>query len=209
MSVERNGRLIAFEGIEGAGKSTHIDLAAAALERAGQRVTVTVEPGGTELGRVLRALVLKSRSPAPSPLAELFVYLADRAQHVTEVIRPALNANHIVLTDRFSASTLAYQGYARGLDINVVKEADAWARMGISPHLNVLLDCPVVIGLARARGSDRFHAEMAEFHERVREGFLALAAADPACWHVVDATQPRSVVHESIMRAILESLRRP
>lgn len=209
MSGKRNGCLIAFEGTEGAGKSTQIRLAALALEKAGHRVTVTAEPGGTELGRTLRELLLGRRDPAPTALAELFLYLADRTQHITEVIVPALEAGEIVLSDRFSASTIAYQGHARGLDVEAVTRADSWARLGVTPGLNVLLDCPVGVGLARARGNDRFHAEIQTFHERVRQGFLILAAADPTCWRVIDATQPENEVHQQIMKALRECLPNP
>jgi dTMP kinase len=200
----RPGRLIAFEGTEGSGKSTQIGRAAAALRADGRRVEVTVEPGGTLLGTRLRELLLHAHD-APAPLAELFLYLADRAQHVTQVIEPALASGAIVLTDRFSASTIAYQGYGRGLDLEAVTRADAWARGGLRPDRTVLLDCPVRLGLQRARGHDRFHQELEAFHERVRNGFHAQAASDPTAWHIVDATQPESVVHEQVM-AVLRAL---
>jgi len=198
------GRLIAFEGPEGAGKSTQLARAAAALRAGGRAVTMTFEPGATALGTGLRATLLHARAAAvPAPLAELFLYLADRAQHVRQVIAPALAAGEVVLTDRFSASTIAYQGHGRGLDLAQVVRADAWARDGVAAHRTVLLDLPVRVGLARARGEDdRFHAEDEAFHERVRRGFLALAAADPAGWRVIDATQPADAVHAQVMAAI-------
>jgi dTMP kinase len=195
------GRLIAFEGTEGAGKSTQILLAAQALRADGHRVEVTIEPGGTALGNQLRELLLHARE-APLPVAELFLYLADRAQHVGQVIAPALAAGALVLTDRFSASTIAYQGYGRGLDLGAVTGADAWARGGLRPHLTLLLDCPVRVGLQRARGHDRFHAELEAFHERVQRGFHAQAAADPGAWRVIDATQPEAVVHAQVLAAL-------
>jgi dTMP kinase len=209
LSGKRNGCLIAFEGPEGAGKSTQIRLAALALEKLGYRPRITAEPGGTELGRTLRELLLGRRDPTPTALAELFLYLADRTQHITEVIAPALEAGEIVLSDRFSASTIAYQGHARGLDIAAVTQADSWARQGVAPALNVLLDCPVDVGLARARGNDRFHSEIQTFHERVRQGFLILAAADPPRWRVIDTTQPQNAVHQEIMRGLRECLPNP
>lgn len=199
--MSRAGRLIAFEGTEGAGKSTQIGRAAEVLQRDGHRVEVTLEPGGTALGRALRGLLLHG-DDAPRPLAELFLYLADRAQHVGQVIAPALAAGAVVITDRFSASTIAYQGYARGLDLDAVTRADAWARDGLAADLTVLLDCPVRVGLQRARGDDRFHAEMEAFHERVRQGFHAQVAADPAGWRVIDATLPEHAVHEQVLAAI-------
>lgn len=196
------GRLIAFEGTEGAGKSTQMRHAADALRAAGHRVEITFEPGATGLGKQLRTLLLHERDTPPVPLAELFLYLADRAQHLQEMIEPALAAGATVLTDRFSASTIAYQGYGRGLDLELVTRADAWARGGRTPHLTVWLDCPVRLGLQRARGDDRFHAEVEAFHERVRAGFAALAAADAAHWRMVDASQPESAVQAQVLAAI-------
>lgn len=196
------GRLISFEGTEGAGKSTQLQRAAVALRREGHRVETTAEPGGTALGTQLRDLLLHAREAPPLPLAELFLYLADRAQHVGQVIEPALAAGAVVLTDRFSASTIAYQGYGRGLDLDLVTHADAWARGGLRPHLAILLDCPVRVGLQRARGHDRFHAELEAFHDRVRQGFHAQAAGAPGAWRVVDATQAEAAVHEQVLAAI-------
>lgn len=196
------GCLIAFEGTEGAGKSTQMQRAAAVLREAGHRVELTAEPGATALGQQLRDLLLHGRETTPVPLAELFLYLADRAQHVEQVIAPALAAGALVLTDRFSASTIAYQGYGRGLDLAVVTRADTWARGGVRPQLSLLLDCPVHVGLQRARGHDRFHAELEAFHERVQRGFHAQAAAEPAAWQVIDARQPEPAVHAQVVAAI-------
>lgn len=196
------GRFIAFEGPEGAGKSTHAERAAAVLRAAGHRVELTAEPGGTPLGERLRELLLHARTTPPLPLAELFLYLADRAQHVADVIQPALASGAIVLTDRYSASTIAYQGYGRGLDLDAVTRADAWARGGLSPDLTILLDLPVRTGLQRAHGDDRFHAELEAFHERVRHGFHAQAVADTARWRVIDADQPEPEVHAQVMAMI-------
>lgn len=203
------GSLIAFEGPEGAGKSTQLALAAEALRRSGYSIEVTAEPGGTPLGQSLRRLLLHDAEHTPTALAELFLMLADRAQHVSQVIRPALARGKLVLTDRFSASTLAYQGYGRGLDLHTVATADAWARQGVETLLNILLDCPAATGLARARGGDRFHEEDMHFHERVRSGFLALAAAEPERWCVVDSTRPQPAVHAEVIDAILRSVGRP
>lgn len=204
------GCLIAFEGPEGAGKSTQLQRLAAALRAEGRRVETTAEPGGTVLGRELRQLLLHARESVPVPLAELFLYLADRAQHVQQLIAPAIAAGAVVLTDRFSASTIAYQGYGRGLDLDQVTRSDAWARGGLAPCLTVLLDLPVRIGLQRARGEDdRFHAEEEAFHERVRAGFHALAAADPAAWCTIDSTQPAETVHAVALAAVRAALSRP
>lgn len=202
MSARTRPCLIAFEGPEGAGKSTQMHRAAEALRHQGHRVEETFEPGGTTLGARLRELLLHAREATPAALAELFLYLADRAQHVREVIEPALAAGAVVLTDRFSASTIAYQGYGRGLDLDMLVRADAWARGGVAARLNILLDCPVRVGLQRARGDDRFHAEEEPFHERVRAGFAALAAAQPDAWLVLDSTQPVDDVHALVLNGI-------
>jgi len=201
-AARMRGCLVALEGTEGAGKSTHLQRAATALRAGGHRVETTAEPGGTPLGVELRTLLLHGRDTAPQPLAELFLYLADRAQHVAQVIEPALDAGALVLTDRFSASTIAYQAYGRGLDLDAVTRADAWARAGVSPRLTILLDCPVRLGLQRARGHDRFHAELEAFHERVRNGFHAQAAAARDTWRVIDARQSEDAVHAEVLAAI-------
>jgi len=195
------GLFVAFEGTEGTGKSTHLQRAAEQLRADGKRVLTTAQPGGTALGRSLRAILLGRNEYVPVPLAELFLYLADRAQHVDEVVRPALAAGEVVLTDRYSASTIAYQGYARGLDLERVKSTDCWARGGLEPDLTIWLDCPVRIGLERAGQPDRFHAEAETFHERVRAGFAELAAGSPR-WRRIDATQPESEVYEQVMTAL-------
>jgi dTMP kinase len=200
------GCLIAFEGIEGAGKSTQIRLTAAALRARGVAVVETREPGGTTLGAEVRRLLMHMPESPPTPLAELLLYLADRAQHVSQVIAPALLRSHVVLTDRFSASTIAYQGYARRLDLETVTRLDAIARQGVAPALTVLLDCPVEAGLARARGDDRFHREEQEFHQRVRTGFLSLARGGGDRYCVIDATAPQEQVQEQILAAVMQCL---
>jgi dTMP kinase len=202
-SVPDHGCLIAFEGGEGAGKSTHLRLAAVALRARGITVVETREPGGTALGAELRRLLMHTRDTPPSPVTELLLYLADRAQHVADVIRPALARREVVLTDRFSASTIAYQGYGRQLDLDAVRRLDAVARQGIEPTLTILLDCPVEVGLKRARGTDRFHDEDVAFHERVRAAFQSFARADPARYRVIDAAQPAEQVHAQVLAAVL------
>jgi dTMP kinase len=186
--------LVTFEGIEGSGKSTHLRHLAARLRDAGRAVVETREPGDTAAGDAIRRLLLGASDTPLTPLAELFLYCADRTQHLDEVVRPALGASRIVLCDRFSDSTIAYQGYGRGLDLDAVRSLDARARGGVWPALTFLFDCPVEEGLARARrrsgSGDRFEREPAAFHERVRAGFLALAAADPGRFCVLDAREP-------------------
>lgn len=200
------GSLIAFEGVEGAGKTTQIERLAEALRSRGHAVLVTREPGGTALGTEIRRLVLDVREPPPVPMTELLLYLADRAQHLGEKVVPALQRGDVVLTDRFSGSTIVYQGYARDLGLQKVIELDALVRDGICPALTVLLDCPTEIGLARAEGDDRFHREKLAFHERVRSGFLELARVEGEEWCVIDATVSADEVHERVLAAVLARL---
>jgi dTMP kinase len=204
--LSERGCLIAFEGVEGAGKSTQIQVTAAALRDRGLAVVETREPGGTALGVELRRLLMHQPDRPPAPMTELLLYLADRAQHLAEVVRPALARGDVVLTDRFSASTIAYQGYARQLDVDTVIRLDAIVRQEIVPTITVLLDCPVTISLRRARGDDRFHREDTEFHERVRAAFLRLANDAPARYRVVDATRPSDQVRAQVLAAVLQCL---
>jgi dTMP kinase len=178
------GRLIVFEGGEGSGKSTQAALLAARLG-----AVLTHEPGGTGLGRSLRALVLDPALDAIDARAEALVMLADRAQHVAEVIRPALARGHDVVSDRFTGSTLAYQGYARGLDVTDLAQLSAWATGGLQPEVVILLDVPADTAVARlGRDLDRMERAGVEFHRRVTEGYRSLAAADSGCWKVVDGS---------------------
>ena len=204
---------VTFEGIEGSGKTSHLRRLAAGLRRAGHAVVETREPGGTAAGAALRSLLLGPEALPLTPLAELFLYCADRTKHVSEVIRPALDAGRIVLSDRFSDSTIAYQGYGRGLDLDALRTLDARARDGLAPALTVLLDCPVEVGLARTRGRedaaaqpDRFERETVEFHERVRRGFYALAAAEPWRFCVLDATRPIDEVGAGLLAEVQHRL---
>jgi dTMP kinase len=188
------GRLIALEGIDGSGKTTQARLLARSLEGdlalESSPVMVTAEPGATALGVKLRGLLLDRDLPPVSERSEALLLAADRAQHVAEVVAPALEAGRWVVTDRFSGSTLAYQGYGRGLDLDELRRLVEWATGGLEPDLNVLVD----VGLEEARGrraggaDDRFEGLGSDFHGRVRQGYLALAAADPGRWVVVDGT---------------------
>ncbi len=204
------GLFVTFEGIEGSGKSTHVRQLARVLRGAGYDVVETREPGGTALGQALRDLLLAPSSMPPEPLTELLLYCADRVQHAAEVIRPALAAGRVVLCDRFSDSTIAYQGYGRGLDLDTVRALDARARNGLEPDLTFLLDCPPVAGLARAHArsgdGDRFEREGLAFHEAVRRGFHALAAAAPARYRIIDTTPPATEVGERVRRETLAAL---
>lgn len=195
------GVFVAFEGGEGAGKSTQTVKLAAWLKVAGYECVVTREPGATQLGRSLRELVLNHSENAPTPRAEALLYAADRAQHVDTVIRPALNRGAVVLTDRYVDSSLAYQGAGRALPTDEVAWLSQWATTGLRPDLVVLLDVDPEVGLARAgrRGqSDRLEAESLAFHQRVRAAFLDLAEAVPGRYLVVDASGNPDIIAEQI-----------
>jgi dTMP kinase len=204
---EARGRLIALEGTEGAGKSTHVRLLAESLRGDGYVVRETREPGGTPLGLEIRRIVIHEESDVPTPLAELLLYLADRAQHLDTVIRPALAAGEIVVTDRFSASTIAYQSYGRGLDLHCVTQLDAIVRGDVAPDLVIVLDSPVEVALQRAQGDDRFHRAQLDFHERVRRGFLQQAREAPDGFRVIDVTRPCGEVAADVLRAVRERVR--
>jgi dTMP kinase len=196
------GLFIVIEGGDGAGKSR---LQAALAERLAGRaeIVVTREPGGTPLGEEIRALVLAQRSLA-DPLAELLLFEAARAHLVGAVVRPALDRGAIVICDRFTASSVAYQGFGRGLGREIVESANAIATGGTSPDVTLLLDLPVATGLARRAGdggTNHFDNETVAFHERVRAGYHELAR-DDASWRVIDAAQPFDAVLAAAISAI-------
>jgi dTMP kinase len=197
-----SGVFIALEGGEGAGKSTQAKLLERWLTSAGHDVVLTREPGGTAVGAALRAILLDHDTGTLSPRAEALVYAADRAEHVDALIRPALAAGSVVITDRYVDSTLAYQGAGRSLDATDLAQLARIATGGLRPHLTVVLDIDPVDGLARAGDHDRIEAEPLDFHQRVREQFLALAAADPDRYIVVSATEPPDAVHATIQAAV-------
>jgi len=202
-------RFITFEGGDGSGKTTQLKALEGYLTERGKSCIATREPGGTSLGNLIRQVLLEvGKQPIMSP-TELFLYLADRAQHIHEVIIPAIKQGKVILCDRHTDSTLAYQGYGRGIDLGLLRSLNDIASQGIKPDLTFLFDCPVEIGLSRtaqrqsqaitgAGREDRFEREKIEFHERVREGFLELARAEPHRFRIIDAT--RSV--EEIAREI-------
>lgn len=189
---------ITFEGIEGTGKSTQIALLKAHLESLGKRVLVTLEPGGSRIGAELRRVLLSLENRDLSSRAELFLYLADRAQHVDQVVRPALADGMIVLSDRFADSTVAYQAFGRGLDAELLHRLNEVAVGGLWPDLTLLLDLTPEVGLGRALrrnqregktvAEGRFEAESLAFHGRVRQGYLAWAERFPERMRVVDAS---------------------
>ena len=199
------GLFFAFEGGEGAGKTTQLRVLSDELANRGYDVILTHEPGDTPVGLRLRELLL---DPATSVTAqtEALLYAADRAEHVANVIAPWLARGAIVITDRYLDSSIAYQGYGRGLDIDVVTNTSLWATGGLVPDLTLLLDLDPEVGLRRARGRsgrlDRLEAEALDFHTRVREGFLTLAAADPARYAIVDANGAPDQVADGVLAAV-------
>jgi dTMP kinase len=203
---------VTFEGIEGAGKSTQVARLRDRLAAEGRDVLTTREPGGTPLGAALRPLVLHAAPGGAAPLAEAFLMLADRAEHVARVVRPALAAGRIVLCDRHADATIAYQGGGSGLDRAQLAAWNRAATGGLVPDLTVLLDLPPEEAIRRlaARGGtarDRFESEPAAFFDRVGATYRELAAAEPARWLVLDARRPVEEVAERIAAEIAERLR--
>ena len=193
------GLFITFEGGEGCGKSTHSRLLLKKLAQQNIPVVLTHEPGGTALGDELRKALKKKRGSFVSPQAELFLVAASRAQLVAEVIRPALEQGKVVICDRFTHSTMVYQGYGRGLDFTAIQMVNNMATRNLNPDLIVLLDIPPEQGLARKRSlKDRFELEDLSFHRRVRDGYLKMAAAEPDRWLVIDASLPKEKVTKTI-----------
>lgn len=191
---------VTFEGIEGSGKSSVLASLAETLSARGFAVSVTREPGGSRLGQELRRILLDMASRDLTGQSELFLYLADRSQHVQEVVKPALDAGRIVLSDRFADSTVVYQGYGRGLDPRLLHSFNEIAVAGCWPDLTLLFDLPAEVGLKRAltrnmrsgicASEGRFEAESLQFHSRVREGYLTWAALHRDRYQVVDASRP-------------------
>jgi dTMP kinase len=206
------GRFITFEGIDGSGKTTQLRILSKWLREQGRETVESVEPGGTEIGRQIRRILLDPASAGLHPRAELLLYFASRAQNVEEVIRPALEAGRIVLCDRFTDSTLVYQGCGRGLDTSAILELDRIACRGLTPDVTLLIDIDIATSLARAkrrneksgRAEARIDEESEAFHERVRQGYLALAERAPARFIVIDGCAPMTDVAARIREAIQE-----
>lgn len=198
-----HGLFVAFEGGDGAGKSTQADLLAGWLSDQGQEVVRTREPGGTPLGRSLRELVLHGEDGSVAPRAEALIFAADRAQHVATVVRPALGRGAVVVTDRYLDSSVAYQGAARELGHDEVRDLSLWAVEELVPDLTVLLDVEPGQGRDR-RGTvpDRLEREDDSFHDRVRQGFLALAAQDPDRYLLLDAGRPVEELAEQVRERV-------
>lgn len=207
------GRFISFEGGEGCGKSTQLKLLAAALEERGYQVLALREPGGTAAGERVREILLARESDGLSPMAELMLYEAARAQIVSELIRPALDAGTVVLCDRFTDSTIAYQGYGRGLDVELISRLNAAATGGLAPDATVMLFIDPQEGLRRAMGvtggdggGDRIEAAGLAFHERVAQGFSRIAMEEPQRVLCIGAAGTVEEVHQAVLARVLPML---
>jgi len=206
------GAFITFEGIDGCGKSTQLRLLASDLRVRGLNIVTTREPGGTTLGQRLRAALLDVEEQV-DPLAELLVFAADRAQHVRAVLLPTLQANHVVLSDRYADATVAYQGAGRGFKPDLIKEIVRLATDGLRPNLTLLFDLSVAESAVRTRrrvaskNSDRLDSENAEFHTRVRNAYLEIAKAEPERFRVIDARGSVQETHEAVMDIVMPFLK--
>ncbi|MCW2867364.1 MAG: tmk 1 [Marmoricola sp.] len=197
-----SGLFVCFEGGEGAGKSTQSRRLRQHLEAAGHTVLLTREPGGTPVGAEVRRIVLDPATGALADRTEALLYAADKAEHVEAVVRPALARGEVVVTDRYVDSTLAYQGAGRSVDETELAWVARWATGDLRPHLTVLLDLAPSQGMSRFTGRDRIEGEPVEFHERVREAFLRLAAADPDHYLVLDARAPVDEVAGAVLARV-------
>ena len=212
------GKLITIEGIEGAGKTSLIEGLKIFAESKGHHVTCTREPGGTKLGSSIRKLLLDNHESPPSSLAEVLLFAADRAEHVEKLVRPSLAQGQLVICDRFIHSTLAYQGFGRGLDIELLNKLNLIATSGLKPDLTVLLDLKPETGLARARkradqespesesGWTRFEQEELDFHQKLRDGFLELAKDSSQNIKIVDAQKSEAEVISQAKKIVGEVL---
>lgn len=210
-SVRRpKGRFITFEGVEGSGKTTQISTSAERLRRLGWTVLETREPGGTSVGEQIRDVMLNRGNQQLTALTEVFLVMAARAQHVEEVVRPALAGGAVVLCDRFVDSTLAYQGYGRGLDIRALRRLNRLATAGLTPDMTLVFDVPVTVGLQRRRAHrevNRLDMESIAFHERVRKGFLQLVREEPRRMKIVKAGGTQEEISDAVADLIEPLLR--
>jgi dTMP kinase len=208
--MPKQGIFITFEGIDGCGKTTQLRLLADHLRTAGRNVVQTVEPGGTEIGKQIRKILLDPNTRDLHPRAELLLYFASRAQNVEQVIRPALRQGSVVLCDRFTDSTLAYQGCGRGLDTHIILDLDKIACQNIQPDLTILIDIDLATSMERARhrnekfasGETRIDDESAAFHARVRDGYEALVRQHQERFIVIDGSPAIGVVAKKVWEAI-------
>jgi len=211
------GLFITFEGIEGSGKSTQISLLRAKLQQMGYETIQTREPGGCVIADKIRGILLHPQNSALEPTAELLLYAAARAQHVSEIIRPALNNGKLVLCDRYTDATLAYQGDGRSLDLNLIAQLNKVASQSTTPDLTILIDLQIEIGLGRALSREvelqdssegRFEREEMDFHRRVRDGYLRLSKAEPDRFSVVDGSLSIDLLATEILNKTLKFLKR-
>ncbi len=188
MKIDLHGQLIVFEGLDFTGKTTQVRLLADRLRKASLRVTTTREPGGTSLGEGVREVILSNENTELLPLSELLLFITCRAQLSSEVIEPALASGHTVVSSRFRLSSLAYQGYGRGIDLDLIRRLNEIATLGRQPNITFLIDLPAEVALARKRGEgDRIEQEDLAFYRRVRDGYLELTRADPHV-RIIDGT---------------------
>jgi dTMP kinase len=203
---------ITFEGIEGSGKTTQIKLLRGYLERKGYRCRITREPGGCRIGDRIRDILMDSNNENLTPMSELFLIMANRAQHVMEVIEPALSDQRVLICDRFHDATVAYQGFARGMALDLIEKLNQTVTGGVKPDLTILLDCPVEVGLGRARErmeaensswkEGRFEGERGDFHQRVRNAYLTIAKSEPKRIKVVNGSRDEHTVEREIRRLV-------
>lgn len=202
------GQFITVEGTEGVGKSTNMDFIESWLKKAGKELVITREPGGTELGEKLRAVLLDAKEQSMCDDTELLLMFAARAQHLNKVIQPALDAGKWVLCDRFTDSTYAYQGGGRGIELSRIAQLETWVQGDRRPDMTLILDLPIDVGLERAgkrSAPDRFELEKHDFFNRVRDTYLSRAAANPERYQVIDASPSISDVQQSI-QTVLEKM---
>ncbi|MBK1987366.1 dTMP kinase [Sphaerospermopsis aphanizomenoides BCCUSP55] len=205
-----NGKLIVFEGVEGCGKTTQMQLCSKWLEGLSVSVLLTREPGGTELGKHLRQLLLEKSEDKPvGELTELLLYAADRAQHIEQELKPNLAAGKYILCDRYTDSTVAYQGYGRGLSMSLINQLNHIATGGLESDVTIWLDVDVEVGLSRKRGQatlDRIEQETIAFHRRVQQGYTELAATYPSRIFRVDGSLSQEVVHKNVQEVLISSI---
>ncbi len=207
MNAIAKGRLITLEGIEGAGKSSHMQFIAEKLQQASKDVLLTREPGGTELGEGIREFLLKKNKQAMFGETELLLMFAARAQHVQQIILPAMTEGKVVVCDRFTDSSYAYQGGGRGISIEKIHQLESWVLSGFKPDLTLLLDLSVETGLSRARArgeADRFAIETVNFFQNARDTFLKIAQAEPDRVKIINAEQQLETVQSSILEVLVE-----
>lgn len=200
---------VLFEGVEGCGKSTQARALHRRLIKMGIPVTMVKEPGSTDVGRVARKLLKHRLEIEITPVTELLLFAVARSQLVSEIIRPALDQGNVVICDRYSESTLAYQGYGRGLDLETIKTVNEIATGGLRPDLIILPDLDIEAGLKRKgahTANDRFEREEISFHQRVRHGYLEMASSDPGRWFTIDATLPKRKITDAIWARVEQLL---